>query len=170
MTEVMTTSKSPRMVARVALHVGQDAFPSYSHKHSPRKFTQPRLFAILVLKAFCRLDYRGVRQLLIDCADLRAAIGLADDVPPEEAVPHYTTLQKASERLLKLPRVRRAMHKAARMIMGERRTNVRYAAVDSTGFEARHARAATTCTVATTTCKRARIDRSSACVTSGSGS
>src|SRR4051812_29976308 len=109
MTKVMKTSKSPRMVAGVALEVGKDAFPSYSNKYSPRKFTQPQLFACLVLKEFERKDYRGVRQLLLDCADLRTAIELPDDKP----VPHWTTLQKASARLLKLPRVRRAMHRAA---------------------------------------------------------
>ena len=73
----------------VALAVGKDAFRDYSHTFSPNKFTQPQLFACLALKEFEKKDYRGVRQLLIDCSDLREAIGLS-------VVPHHTTLQKAS--------------------------------------------------------------------------
>src|SRR5438128_214229 len=94
--QVMRTSKSTWMVDRVALADGHSTFGDYSNKFSPRKFTQPQLFACLVLKEFCKLDYRGVRQLLIDCADLRRAIALPEDKP---IPPHYTTLQKASVRL-----------------------------------------------------------------------
>ena len=115
----------------VALATGKEAFSDYSHKFSPKKFTQPQLFACLVLKEFEKEDYRGVGQLLIDCSDLRAAIELT-------VVPHYTTLQKASRRLLKLDRARRLIDETIRRIRGRAGT-VRYAAVDSSGFEARHA-------------------------------
>jgi hypothetical protein len=60
------------MVASVALAAGKEAFSDYSHRYSPKKFTQPQLFACLVLQAFEKKDYRGVRQLLLDCSDLRA--------------------------------------------------------------------------------------------------
>lgn len=115
----------------VALATGKEAFSDYSHKFSPQKFTQPQLFACLVLKEFEKKDYRGVGQLLIDCSDLRAAIELT-------VVPHYTTLQKASRRLLKLDRARLLIDETVRRIQGRAR-NVGYAAVDSSGFEARHA-------------------------------
>ena len=127
----MITSKSPRTVAMVALAAGKDAFSDYSHKYSPKKFTQPQLFACLVLKEFERKDYRGVWQLLLDCADLRDAIGL-------KLVPHYTTLQKASRRLLRIERVRRVLASTVRRILRRRRL-VPYAAGDSSGFDARHA-------------------------------
>lgn len=127
----MISSKSPRKVARVALAAGKDAFSDYSHKFSPRKFTRPQLFACLVLKEFEKKDYRGVWQLLIDCSDLRNAIGLM-------AVPHYTTLQKASKRLLKLDRVRTLIANTMQRVRGRSR-NIAYAAVDSSGFEAHHA-------------------------------
>src|SRR5689334_1325435 len=120
MNRVMRTSKSPWMVARVALSIGREAFGDYSNKYSPRKATQPQLFACLVLKEFCRLDYRGVRQLLIDCSDLRRAIELDDERP----LPHYTTLQKASVRLLKLSTVRRALRQSTKLILGSRRKNI----------------------------------------------
>src|SRR5258707_13871598 len=95
----MITSKSPRTVAMVALAAGKDAFSDYSHVYSPHKFTQPQLFACLVLKEFEKKDYRGITKLLDDCSDLRNAIELL-------VVPHYTTLQKAICQLLKQSRVR----------------------------------------------------------------
>ncbi len=61
-----TTSKSPRKVALVALEVGRHALPAYSHRCSPKVYTQPQLFACLVLKEFFRTDYRGIAALLAD--------------------------------------------------------------------------------------------------------
>ena len=89
------TTKSPRKVLLVAHAVAIEAFAAYSHLFSPKKFTQHQLFAVLVLKEFMRCDYRKVAELLEECPDLREVIGL-------ESVPHYTTIQKASKRLLKL--------------------------------------------------------------------
>lgn len=127
----MITSKSPRTVAMVALAAGKEAFSDYSHKFSPKKFTRPQLFACLVLKEFEKKDYRGVCALLNDCSDLRAAIELT-------GVPHFTTLQKASRRLLKRDRVRRLIAYTIDRIRGRSRV-VPYAAVDSSGFDAHHA-------------------------------
>lgn len=115
----------------VALAAGKEAFSDYSHKFSPQKFTQPQLFACLVLKEFERKDYRGIHQLLLDCPDLRQAIGL-------HSVPHFTTLQKASRRLLRLGRVRRLLNSTVQRVLKRRRV-VSYAAGDSSGFDARHA-------------------------------
>ena len=56
----MISSKSPRKVARVALAAGKEAFSDYSHLYSPQKFTQPQLFACLVVKEFEKKDYRGI--------------------------------------------------------------------------------------------------------------
>lgn len=114
----------------VALAAGMDAFSDYSNVYSPHKFTQPQLFACLVLKEFEKKDYRGVCQLLIDCSDLRQAIGL-------KIVPHFTTLQKASRRLLTQDRVRRLLADTVRRV--RRRKHVKYAAVDSSGFDVHHA-------------------------------
>ena len=52
------TTKSPRKVLLVAYAVAKDALPAYSHKFSPKKFTQHQHFAVLVLKEFLRCDYR----------------------------------------------------------------------------------------------------------------
>lgn len=88
------TTKSPRKVLLVAHAIGVESLAAYSHLFSPRKFTQHQLFAVLVLKEFMRCDYRKVAELLEECSDLREVISL-------ESVPHYTTIQKASKRLLK---------------------------------------------------------------------
>ena len=96
----MKTSKSPRTVLRVAHEVAQDALPPYSHRFSPKKYTQHQWFALLVLKEFMRCDYRKVAELLEDCSDLRAEIGLKE-------TPHFTAIQKASDRLLCSRMVRR---------------------------------------------------------------
>src|SRR5512135_3469809 len=89
----MTTSKSPRRVLQVAYEAACRALPPHRHKFSPKKFTQPQLLACLVLKEFARLDYRGLAAHLADHPDLCRQIGL-------KAVPHYTTFQKAAQRLL----------------------------------------------------------------------
>lgn len=80
----MTTSKSPRRVLQVAYEAACQALPAYSHKFSPKKFTQPQLIACLVLKEFLRLDYRGLAAHFADHPDLCQLIGL-------EVVPHFTT-------------------------------------------------------------------------------
>ena len=114
-----------------ALAVGQASLPPYAHHFAPKKFTQPQLFACLVLKEFEKKDYRGIQQLLLDCPDLTEAIDL-------KAVPHYTTLQKASQRLLKIDAVRRLLGTTIQRIQRKRR-HVPYAAGDSSGFDAHHA-------------------------------
>jgi len=128
-----TTSKSPRKVALVALDIGQEALPRYSHLCSPKKFAQPQLFACLVLKEFFRTDYRGIMGILADTPSLCEAIGL-------KKVPHWTTLQKASRRLLCNAPAQKLLDATVVRARPRRRTKrrppVKRSAVDSTGFEA----------------------------------
>jgi hypothetical protein len=120
-------TKSPVAVASRALGAAQYALRRYAHRFSPKVYTQPQLFACLVLKVFFKSDYRGVTALLRDLADLRAALGLV-------RVPHFTTLQKAGRRLLTLRRANRLLTVTVRRLLG-RRQRVRLAAFDSTGLE-----------------------------------
>src|SRR5256885_5412 len=90
---MLRTSKSPRKVALEALAIAQATLAAFSHPNSPHKFTQHQLFALLVLKMHQRQDYRGVVALLEDMPELLEQLEL-------KAIPHFTTLQKASERLL----------------------------------------------------------------------
>jgi len=84
-------TKSPLKVALEALAVGRRCLAPYGHKHSPKKYTQAQLFAILVLKQFFRTDYRGIVAILEDSSDLRRALRLSD-------LPHFTTLSHAARR------------------------------------------------------------------------
>jgi len=116
-----------------AFHLASDTLPEFSSKFSRRDFTRPQLFACLVLKEFEKKDYRGIEQLLWDCPDLRRLIGLSK--PPD-----HTTLQRASVALLGLPRARRMLDKLVALarawkILGK---TVALAALDSSGYEARH--------------------------------
>ena len=114
-----------------AYEVARRSLPAYSHIYSPRTYTQHQLFACLVLKEHLKQDYRGVQQVLVDCPDLRQVIGLS-------RVPHFTTLQKASRRLLSQRRFRKLLDASVRRILKRRRI-VQQSAGDSTGFESRHA-------------------------------
>jgi hypothetical protein len=131
-----TTCKSPRKVAQVALAVGTDALPPYSHRFSPRKFTQPQLFACLVLKEFYKTDYRGIAAILADNSDLRRTLGI-------EKVPHFTTIQKAGHRLLRNAPVQDLLDQTLRHARPRARRSggrgaVKRAALDASGFEAHH--------------------------------
>jgi hypothetical protein len=120
-------------VLRAAYEAACRAVPEYAHKFSPKKFTQPQLLACLVLKEFARLDYRGLAAHLADLPDLCRLIGL-------DAVPHYTTFQKAAVRLLAATPGRRMFDAVLRRALEDRvrRRRVRLAAIDGTGMESRH--------------------------------
>ena len=125
-----STSKSPRKVLLTAWAIAKRRLPEFSHKNSPKKFTQHQLFACLVLKLFLKTDYRGLVEHLRDCSDLRATIEL-------QKVPHYTTFQKAARRLLVSGNVNRLLDETVRAMMGRKR-KVPLAAIDSTGLESHH--------------------------------
>jgi hypothetical protein len=63
-------TKSPVKVARLALEVGAQVLRPYAHQYSPKVFTQPQLFAGLVLKTFFKTDYRGIAEMLHDLMDV----------------------------------------------------------------------------------------------------
>ena len=110
-----------------ALSTARQALPAYSHVCSPKTFTQHQLFACLTLKNFLKTDYRGVVAPLADHPALVEVLGL-------KKVPHYTTLQKASRRLLAADKVRRLLDATVRQQMG-RCQRVPSAAIDSTGLQ-----------------------------------
>jgi hypothetical protein len=118
-------SKSPKTILSVAIKTAKSTLPDYGHKFSPQKFTSPQLFACLVLRVILKTDYRGVVAFLGDCSSLRRIIGL-------KTVPHFTTLQKASLRLLRC-------EAAKALLQGTiAQSQVKLAALDSTGLETGH--------------------------------
>lgn len=116
---------------RVAYEVAKESLPQYAHRFSPKKFTQAQLFACLILKTWLRRDYRGTSAFLADTPELCNAIEMTH-------VPHFTTLQKASDRLLRSASVKKVLNATVARIMGPRR-RVRTAAADSSGFDVTYA-------------------------------
>ena len=127
------TSKSPKDVLLSAWCVALQSLRAYSHRFSPKKFTQHQLFACVVLKEVMKLDYRGITALLADSPELAKSICL-------RVVPHFTTLQKASRRLLRCRRANRLLDETIELarkakLIGRR---IEIGAIDGSGFEAHH--------------------------------
>lgn len=126
----MRTTKSPTNVLLWALMVGEGSLRRYWHRCAPKKFTVPQLFACLVLKEFLKADYRKLWMLLRECPELPAAIGL-------KSIPHFTTLQQASKRLLEGRRVQRLLDETITLgkSLGLLPSRSELAAIDGTGLE-----------------------------------
>ena len=116
-------------MAQTAYHVALNALPPYSHQFSPRKFTQPQIVVCLVLKVFFKMDYRGIVALLNDSPELCKTFNLT-------VVPHFTTLQKASKKLLGSSLINQLLESS--VSLSNQNKKVKLAAVDSTGLEAGH--------------------------------
>lgn len=86
-------TKSALRIARDALAAGEAALAPYGSRCSRHDYTQPQLFALLVLRQFLRSDYRGIVVLVGEWRELRRALGL-------DRVPRYSTLARAAPRLL----------------------------------------------------------------------
>ena len=129
----MSTTKSPIRLLLAAHALGRRTLRKYWHRFAPKTFTVPQLFACLVLKEFLRLDYRKLSALLEDAPSLTAVIALTK-------VPHYTTFQKAAQRLLLARHAQRILDETVRAAKttGLLRRRVALAALDGTGFETRH--------------------------------
>lgn len=126
----------------MALEVGDRMLPQYGHRFSRRDFTQPQLFACLVLRKFFNTDYRRITAYLDDWPTLQRDLKLAK-------VPHFTTLQKAETKLLRDPQVRKLLSGTVAMFYGHDEPTssggssnspkvaprIEQTASDSTGFE-----------------------------------
>jgi len=129
----MKTSKSPNEVARTAILLAKLSLPAYRHKYSPHVFTQHQLAAVLILKEFFTTDYRGIVEIIKDSSDLRSILELS-------AVPHFTTIQKASKEIFAKPKVRKLLKETIRLAeaSGILNQKTKLSAIDSTGLEAGH--------------------------------
>ena len=87
-------TKSPLALAKLALKTAQQALPTYSDLRSRHDFTQAQIFAILTLRQFFGTDYRGIIKILQEHQNIKDALGMTK-------LPHFTTLQKAQQRMLK---------------------------------------------------------------------
>lgn len=128
----MKTSQSPCMIALTAYHTAQKVFPNYRHRFSPKKFTQSQLFTCLVLKSFFKTDYRGIVEIISEHHNIWNILEL-------HYLPHYTTLQKASKRLLNSKDSQRILNNLLKTIVQDTKLETKVSLIDSTGFESEQA-------------------------------
>jgi len=94
MAKRLAMTKSPMALAKMALKTAQQTLSPYSDLRSRHDFTQAQIFAILALRQFFKTDYRGIIRILDEHQNIKNALGLTK-------LPHFTTLQKAQQRMLK---------------------------------------------------------------------
>jgi hypothetical protein len=112
-------------IVRLALRIARRHMADHPHVNAPKKFTQPQLFACLILKAITGATYRRTEEMLVLMPAVREALGL-------RGVPRFTTLQAFADRpdvLSLIDAVLRTLGRAA--MMHERQD----AAIDGTGVE-----------------------------------
>ena len=134
-------SKSPKKIARIALYIGFLVFPEYRSACSRHDFTQPQLFACLILRKYMNIDYRSISQWLADCSDIRQWLGLGRS-------PHFTTLQKTERRLMQNWGYNELINHCTSIVYNlsppgyqvglTEGYTIDLAAIDSTKFESRH--------------------------------
>ena len=78
-------------VASLSMRLARKYVCPYSHRNSPKKFTQEQLLTCLVIKAYLKTTYRGVIEFLETSDALQKRMGL-------EKLPHYTALHKFASR------------------------------------------------------------------------
>ena len=124
------TSKSPKQIMVIAYKTARSVLPDYWHKFSPQKFTLPQLLACIVLRVILKTDYRSVAIFLKDCPGLCNAIGL-------KSVPHFTTLHKASQRLLCNKVVDKLLLSTIKKLTKDKDI-IELAAIDSSGLDSNY--------------------------------
>lgn len=112
-------------IAVLSARLARRHLADYSHPKSPRKFTQPQLFACLILKAHLGCTYRRIEELLILMPEVRDAVGLKD-------VPRFTTLQMFADRPDITALIDHVLASIGRALLRSRRQD---AAIDGTGME-----------------------------------
>ncbi|MFO0953678.1 MAG: hypothetical protein U0835_21485 [Isosphaeraceae bacterium] len=105
MRNARSAAKSPLALARAALASARETLPEYSSKFSRHDYTQHQLYAVLALRDFLKVDYRGLEEVLREWAELRDALSLS-------RVPDHTTLHKAARRLCPKSKPRASAPKA----------------------------------------------------------
>lgn len=119
---------------RLAHLLAREALPEYSGPCSRHDFTEPQLFACLVLREHQRESYRGVEALLRDCPHWLADVGLGK-------APDHNTLCRAFARLAGPANACTMLDLLARLAEERgalRRRRRKPLAVDSSMFESRH--------------------------------
>ena len=91
------TKKQPKesqyvRVARLAYELTQAIYPLYTHKNSPKTFTQPQLAAWVLLKVYLNLSYRNTEEWLLASDKVCEALELTE-------VPDHSTISRMYSRM-----------------------------------------------------------------------
>jgi hypothetical protein len=114
-------------VAELAMRLSQPYLSEYGAKRSRHDFTQRQLMSCLILRAYLNTTYRGVIAALAVSSQLRAQLGLTGKLP------HYTTVQKFSERSQVEAIAQKIIVKIGGLVAAKHPEAA--AAMDSTGLE-----------------------------------
>lgn len=112
-------------IVKLALRLARRHLTDHAHKYAPKKFTQPQLFACLILKAHLGCTYRKCEELLVLMPAVREAIGLGE-------VPRFTTLQAFADRPEIIALIDGVLASIGRAVCKARPQD---AALDGTGLE-----------------------------------
>lgn len=112
-------------IARLAVRLARRHLSDYAHRFAPKKFTQPQLFACLILKAYLGCTYRRCEEFLTLMPAVREAIGL-------EEVPRFTTLQAFADRPGTMALIDGVLASIGRAVS---KAQPQQAALDGTGLE-----------------------------------
>ena len=132
----METCKSPRKVLIEAYQLALPLLQDYSSVFSRHDgFTEPQLFACLVLREHQKKSYRGIEALLMDSPQWLAAIGVE-----HRRAPDHNTLWRAFGRLVRRGLMNRMLDRQAAWAeqQGLIDGGIEPIAIDSSMFESRH--------------------------------
>jgi len=110
------------------MRLGGRHLADYGAARSRHDFTQRQLMSCLILRAYLKTTYRGLLDILAGHQALRSALGL------EGKLPHFTTLQKFSNRSDVL-KIADGMIETIGRAAGEKGFGQGAAAMDATGLE-----------------------------------
>jgi hypothetical protein len=128
----METNRSVLQLMLQAYDLGQRIWPDYRNEFCRQDFTQPQLFACLVVREGLKLSYRRAEAFLLDVPDWLAKINLFQ-------VPDHNTLWRAFGALLKKHRVEQALDLLSSQAADLRKElSSKPLTIDSTCYEPRH--------------------------------
>lgn len=121
----LSTNKDIRFVELATQVIRESRIPLYSCKYSKKKYNQHQLLLLILLKEYIGEDYRDIVELLDLMEELKGRIQLSE-------VPHFTTLQKFSQRISSA-NFNRLLNRLIKLFYewGER---ISCTSIDSTGF------------------------------------
>jgi len=121
-------TKSPIAFMLGAYDAAKRNLPEYSREKSKHVFTLHQLFAVVALRIFFKLDYRGIEAIVRDFRDIRENLGL-------QKTPDYSTICRAQKKIMARFGDMLAGTIESAEALGMVTEADKTAAIDSTGYE-----------------------------------